>query len=178
MKKLILLILILSLGVSLTACNNRKITKSNKTNSVVSNSKEDSDLKDEANPSKPDVSEPSESTSEEENSEPIKNNNSTSKPSTDTSGGSSSNKNETTNTNPNTNNVTQPTHESTTSAPSIEFLDSVGLTYEESQAIIEKNKTCKHCGQPTGAGHHRYGIDIKCYECGEMAKANTCHFCK
>lgn len=61
--------------------------------------------------------------------------------------------------------------------PSQAFLDDCGLTLEESQAIVEASKTCKHCGQSTKLCH-RYGIDIACYDCGEIAKANTCHFCK
>lgn len=35
---------------------------------------------------------------------------------------------------------------------------------------------CKYCGSCDPL-HHRYLIDITCYDCGEMAKAHTCHIC-
>ncbi len=90
----------------------------------------------------------------------------------------SSNKQNSTNESNKQNNSSTKNDESTPTQPSQAFLDDCGLTLEQSQAIVEAAKTCKHCGQPIGGAHHRYGIDIACYDCGEMAKANTCHFCK
>ena len=42
--------------------------------------------------------------------------------------------------------------------------------------LVWECQWCKHCGQSTKLCH-RYGIDITCYDCGEMAKAHTCHIC-
>ena len=73
--------------------------------------------------------------------------------------------------------TTPSTNTSTVTTPSQAALDYSGLTLEEFLSIVEECQTCNHCGQSTKLCH-RYGIDIACYDCGEMAKANTCHFCK
>lgn len=53
--------------------------------------------------------------------------------------------------------------------------DGLGGTFEQIKYIWDV-QWCKHCGSCDPL-HHRYGIDITCYDCGEMAKANTCHIC-
>lgn len=110
-------------------------------------------------------------TSKAESSKP-----SNKKPTTSSPGTSSTNKTESTDSKPSTSPSTN-TSTTTATVPSQAFLNDCGLTLEQSQAIVEAAKTCKHCGKSTTLCH-RYGIDIACYDCGELAKANTCHFCK
>lgn len=55
------------------------------------------------------------------------------------------------------------------------LIGGMGVAFETIKYIWE-NQWCKHCGSCDPL-HHRYGIDITCYDCGEMAKANTCHIC-
>lgn len=54
--------------------------------------------------------------------------------------------------------------------------EAMGLTFEQIKFIWD-NQWCKYCGSCDPL-HHRYIIDITCYDCGEMAKAHTCHICK
>lgn len=53
----------------------------------------------------------------------------------------------------------------------------MGQTFEQIKGVWEC-QWCRWCGQLTGGSHHRYGIDVTCPDCGELANANTCHFCK
>ena len=55
------------------------------------------------------------------------------------------------------------------------LIGGMGLTFETIKYIWDI-QWCNHCGSCDPL-HHRYGIDITCYDCGEMAKANTCHIC-
>lgn len=56
------------------------------------------------------------------------------------------------------------------------LIGGMGLTFETIKYIWDI-QWCNHCGSCDPL-HHRYGIDITCYNCGEMAKAHTCHICK
>lgn len=51
----------------------------------------------------------------------------------------------------------------------------IGQTFELVKLVWDC-QWCKYCGELTKFCH-RYGIDIICYDCGEMAKAHTCHIC-
>lgn len=51
----------------------------------------------------------------------------------------------------------------------------MGQTFELVKLVWDC-QWCKYCGELTKFCH-RYLIDITCYNCGEMAKAHTCHIC-
>ena len=51
----------------------------------------------------------------------------------------------------------------------------MGQTFELVKLVWDC-QWCKYCGELTKFCH-RYLIDIICYDCGEMAKAHTCHIC-
>lgn len=70
--------------------------------------------------------------------------------------------------------VTTPTQPT---AGELQYMESLGITYEEHLEIINNDK-CPLCGQPTGGKHHLYGRDMNCYDCGAPCKANTCHWCE
>ena len=75
------------------------------------------------------------------------------------------------------NKITSSTNKSQLTPGEKAYFESLGITEEELHEIVESSKNCIYCGQSINICH-RYGININCYDCGELAEANTCHYCK